>query len=127
MATQLPRLNVTVTPSQHRLLAELGKLQGRSSASFLKELLDAATPLLEASLPIWQQVADEAAAQPERLRAMVQQALLDVKGSVAQLDMMDLIVRTSAASNDPVDAPGQPSGASAPGASAGSSNRSKRA
>lgn len=128
MATKLPRLNVAMTAEQHALLLELGKLQGRSGASFLREMLDAATPMLEASLPIWRAIADEAAAQPERLRALIEQAVADVKGNVAQLDMLELISRTaSTGANDAAEAPGQPSGASAPGASASSSNGAKRA
>jgi hypothetical protein len=51
MPTRLPRLNVTVSEEQHALLMRLGALQGRSAASYLRELLDASTPFLTALAP----------------------------------------------------------------------------
>lgn len=46
MPTLLPRLQVTMTVEQHKLLAELASLCGKSSAGFLRQMIDAATPLL---------------------------------------------------------------------------------
>lgn len=51
MPTRLPRLNVTISEEQHALLMRLGALQGRSAASYLRELLDASTPFLAALMP----------------------------------------------------------------------------
>lgn len=58
MATRLPRLNVTVTHEQHSLLMRLGRAQGRSAASYLRQLLDASTASLEALLAHQEQVSE---------------------------------------------------------------------
>lgn len=113
MTEKLPRLNVTVTHEQHALLAQLGKLQGRSSASFLREMLDVAMPFLRASLPVWEAAARDAAEHPGRLLATIQDALADVKVNVAQIDMMALIASTADPSNDPGADEAAPSGARA--------------
>lgn len=126
MAKKLLRLNVVVTPEQHRLLAELGQLQGRSSASFLREMLDAAEPFLKQSLTVWQEAAKEAAAQPDRLRAMIIEAIADVKGQADQLDMIGLIMRTAPGANDPGAASDAPSVARAPKAAPAVAGRSRR-
>jgi hypothetical protein len=46
MPTKLPRVNVTVTEEQHRLLLELSHCTDLTAAGFLRMMLDAATPLL---------------------------------------------------------------------------------
>lgn len=48
MPTPFPRLSVIVSPEQHQLLADLGGFQGRSSASYVRHLVDLATPTLRA-------------------------------------------------------------------------------
>lgn len=125
MTKKLLRLNVVVTPAQHRLLAELGQLQGRSSASYLREMLDAAEPMLQEALTIWRATAEEAAAQPERLRAMLIEKLAGAAEDARQMDMIALMLRASTASNDAADAQTAPSGARASGASAQPSKRSR--
>lgn len=54
-----PRVNVVVTPEQHTLLLQLSRLQNRSAASFLREMLDNVTPLLRASVPLLTTAAQE--------------------------------------------------------------------
>jgi len=98
MPSKQPRLNVTVTPEQHALLAELGGLQGRSSASFLRELLDAAMPMLEAMLPVYRAAAHQVAMQPEALQKAIKEALAEVDGKRAQLDLLKLMSETSSSS-----------------------------
>jgi len=56
-----PRVNVTVTEEQHAMLLELAALQGGSASSFLRQQLDAATPLLRAALPLLRKAAEESA------------------------------------------------------------------
>lgn len=48
MPSRLPSVMVRITAEQDRLLTELGRLQSRSKASFLRELLDGAEPLYSA-------------------------------------------------------------------------------
>lgn len=50
MPTLNPRLSVVVTPHQRGLLSALGAHQGRSAASYLRMILDSATPHLAALL-----------------------------------------------------------------------------
>jgi hypothetical protein len=50
MPTPHPRLSVIVTADQHALLASLGALQGRSAASYVREIVDASTPHLRVLL-----------------------------------------------------------------------------
>ena len=86
-----PRVNVAVTTEQHSLLMELSALQGRSAASFLREMLDTAEPLLAAALPVWRTIAKETQAQPEMLRAAIQKALDQLDVNVEQLDLLKLL------------------------------------
>ena len=89
MPTRQPRVNVVVTDAQHRLLGELGALQGRSAASFLREMLDASTPMLEAMLPIYRAAAAQQAMQPEALQTAIRDALAGVEANRAQLDLLE--------------------------------------
>lgn len=91
MPTKQPRVNVTISDEQHHLLMALGKLQGRSAASFLREMLDAATPMLEATLPIYEMAAQQAQAQPEALQAAIAKVLGQLDENVDQLDLLSLL------------------------------------
>ncbi len=46
MPTPNPRLSVVVSQEQHELLTDLAGLENRSAASYVRQLLDGATPLL---------------------------------------------------------------------------------
>lgn len=93
MPTRLPRINVAVGEEQHALLLRLGALQGRSAASYLRELLDASTPFLAALLPTLeaakagelQQAEDQALALETMARALFRDADPD------QLDLLEHI------------------------------------
>lgn len=113
MPAKSPRLNVTVTPRQHAVLLELGALQGRSAASFLREMLDGAMPMLDALLPIYRAAALQEAMQPEALQKAIRDAIAGVEAGRDQLDFLGALVASEANSaNDRDDAstPG-PSGA----------------
>lgn len=90
MPTRLPRLNVTVSDEQHALLLRLGALQGRSAASYLRELLDASTPFLTALLPTL-----EAAQAGEERRSAEQAASVEALARSfmqgADADQLDLL------------------------------------
>ena len=93
MPTRLPRLNVTISEEQHALLMRLGALQGRSAASYLRELLDASTPFLAALMPTLeaakagelQLAEDQATALETMARALFRDADPD------QLDLLEHI------------------------------------
>lgn len=46
MPTRNPRVNVCVTPAQHDLLKKLARMQGRSAASLVRDMVDAAEPMM---------------------------------------------------------------------------------
>lgn len=52
MPSDKPRVNVVVSPEQHRLLLDLSRLQGRSASSYLRELLDGVEPYLRHMLEL---------------------------------------------------------------------------
>lgn len=110
MPTANPRIGVVVTPEQHQLLMDLGKLQGRSAASYLNQALDAAEPMLRALLPILRQTAETVAQQPLELQQAIRAALAEVDAKTAQLSLLEHLARVQPdLANDQ-----GPSGADAP-------------
>ena len=101
MPTRNPRVNVCVTSEQHTLLLELGKLQGRSAASFLREMLDSTMPVLIAMLPVYRAAAAQQAMQPEALQLAIRDAIAAVDAGRDQLDFLHHLAHVSSAiSND---------------------------
>lgn len=100
MPSPFPRINVVVSQEQRDLLAELGAIQGRSAASYLRELLDMATPLYRSLMPVLrasQDVRDQVSAGIEqRVAELVQQALTG-KTADGQVDLEEFIAAASAA------------------------------
>lgn len=94
MPTKLPRLSVVVTEEQHALLTRLGALQDRSAASFIRELVDTATPLFRALLPVLDAQAAAIEAQPAQLAKAVTEALQGVLGH--DPDQIDLLAHIAA-------------------------------
>ena len=91
MPSKLPRVNVTVTREQHALLLELARHQGGSAAGFLRQQLDAATPLLRAALPILRRAAQETEATREDIRKLLQAPLkaMEEAGISQQVDFIE--------------------------------------
>ena len=91
MPTKLPRINVTVTPEQHSLLLEMASLNGGSAAGYLRQMLDAATPLLRATVPALRSAAQEmnmTKAEAETQIGEMLRALAEV-GVHPQMDLLD--------------------------------------
>ena len=92
MPSKLPRVNVTVSEEQHALLLELAKLNGGSAAGYLRQMLDAATPLLRATVPALRAASQEmntTKADAEKHIAEMLAALKAV-GVNPQPDLLDL-------------------------------------
>lgn len=91
MPTKLPRLNVTVTEEQHALLLELAKLNGGSAASYMRQMLDAATPLLRATVPALRMAAEEMDATREDAEQQIGAILTALRGAGVNLqpDLLD--------------------------------------
>ena len=114
MPTAKPRFGVCVTKEQHDLLTELGKLQGRSAASYLNQALDAAEPMLRALLPVLRQTAETVAQAPQELQEAIRAALLEVDAKTAQLSLLEHLTRVEPdLANDDARGADAPSGARA--------------
>ena len=87
MPTHRPRVNVVVTDEQHALLSELAKLDPsvRSASSFLRAMLDQATPLLRKTVPMMREDAKER----DTARSELRTALRDFISEAQQMDLLD--------------------------------------
>lgn len=89
MPTKNPRLSVVVTEDQHAILTRLSALQDRSAASFVREIIDTATPLLRVLLATVEAQHETLAAVPEQFAKAVAQTL---SGMLADdPDQLDLV------------------------------------
>ena len=93
MPAKSPRLNVTISDHQHAVLLEIGKLQGRSAASYLREMVDASMPMLEAMLPVFRAAAMQEAMRPEALQTAIRSALAGIEDRRDQLDLLEYLSR----------------------------------
>jgi uncharacterized protein (DUF1778 family) len=84
MPTAKPRVQVTVTESQHHLLRRLAKLQGRSMSAVLAELLEEIAPVLERVAVVMQAAERAQASVREGLRTSAEQAEEQVRPLMAQ-------------------------------------------
>jgi hypothetical protein len=87
MPTQLPRLNVTVTREQHALLLELASLDPDtpSAASFIRQLLDQATPLLRTTVPLMRAAKEAHGGAKETMREELRRFMAEMQ----QMDLLD--------------------------------------
>lgn len=91
------------------MLLELGDLQGRSAASYLREMLDAAMPMLRHALPVLRAAAAHEEEQPEALVRQAQEAIRgtlgELEANVDQLNLLELLAgyTPGSASNDVVE------------------------
>lgn len=110
-ASTSPRVNVVVTPDQHRYLMALARHQNRSAASLVREMIDAAEPLMKRTVELLQ-LTEEANATTRQaaLDALksVLEDLSDLAGTSGQQNLLDLLP----------DAPGGIAGAADTGPSA---------
>lgn len=115
MPTRNPRVNICVDPEQHALLVEFAHLQGRSAASVVKELLDAATPLLRKTVPLLRSAAQEIDNGPEAVEKRLLEVIMEVERVYMDADPAQLLLDVVT----PPDAP-------APSASEGGRDRKRR-
>lgn len=104
MPTKLPRFLVTVTEEQDQLLRQLAEMQHRSVASFLRELLDAATPMLRASVPLLKAARTTVQEQPQALREAAEGYVRAVAFYDDQIDIEEVL----AAIQGPAAGEGEP-------------------
>lgn len=91
MRTWSPRVNVTVTEEQHALLLELAELTELSAAGFLRQMLDAATPLLRKTVPALRASSEEMEEQQDAIREIFAHLMEEFRdtGIIDQLDLLD--------------------------------------
>lgn len=87
----MPRVNVTVTDEQHRLLLELAQLRGGSASSYLRKQLDVSTPLLRAAVPLFRRAAQETEILKSEAEELLEEPLrlLREMGITGQGDLLD--------------------------------------
>lgn len=111
MPTRNPRVNVCVTPAQHQLLAKLGTIQGRSAASIVREMIDAAEPLMVRTVKLFD-IAEEANATTQKAALdALRDVLEEIKALSGHPDQADLLSLLSEASGGGDAANPAPSGA----------------
>lgn len=128
MPSKLPRVNIVCSEDQYSILGELARLQGRSRAAIVREMLDGSTEMLRALLPIYRQAQEAAERQPELLKKAIADALAGIDAQRNQLDMLALIAATPPeGANDghqePAAAPSGAREAEGPGGRPGVSKR----
>ena len=89
MPSKNPRVNVTVTEEQHKLLLELGALQGSSASAILRSQLDAATPLLRAALPLLRKAAEETAVTQDQAARLLAEPLRLLREAMPQDELYE--------------------------------------
>ena len=93
MATQKPRITVTLEPHTYEVLSQLAELQGGSKAGIISELLETVVPVFERTCYVIQMaqqasngVNDEIRASMERSEAKLQVIMNEALG---QLDIFE--------------------------------------
>jgi len=124
MPTSNPRVNVTLTQEQYELLSRLGKLQKRSMASVLAELLAEVVPVLERVVVVGEAAQRAQVQAKEGLRESVERAEAAILPHItAAMDQFDLLLddvtksteRQGAAAANPQRQAQLPVGRGAPG------------
>ncbi len=119
MPTAKPRLQVTVTPKQSDLLRRLSKLQKRSMAAVLAELLETIEPVLERVAVVLEAAVRAQSSALNGLRAATEQAQAEVEPMVMQaLGQLDLLAQVATSEPAPAPALQVPGEAPAPSLSA---------
>lgn len=88
-----PRVNVVITPDQHRYLRTLARHQNRSAASLVREMIDAAEPLMKKTVALLEltEEADTIRRETavEAIRSVLDE-LADLTGTSDQMSLLGL-------------------------------------
>lgn len=89
-----PRVNVVVTPEQHRYLMTLARYQNRSAASLVREMIDAAEPLMKRTVDLLALTEEADTIRREKaveaIRSVLEE-LADLTGTSDQMDLLGLL------------------------------------
>jgi hypothetical protein len=92
MPSILPRLTVVLAPEQHQLLTRLAALQGRSAASYVRHLVEIASPSFRSLLVKLDAVQEHEGAVDENLAAAIDHLVSEAEDQVEdQLDLLSFI------------------------------------
>lgn len=110
MATNKPRITITLEPKTYLLLSRLARIQGRPKSSIVTDIVHAATPMFERMAVILEAAkqADEKTLQKFMESLEVAHALIE-KQAVHMLDQGDLLLSLG----DPAASSGQQKGGNA--------------
>lgn len=110
MATTKPRITITLTEVQHRLLNRLSELQGVSMSSIVVDFLDSVVPVLERVAVVLQQAKDAPESVKKQIRDTAEQAERDMVPFASEMmGQLDMLVGLAG-----VGVGGQPEAAPAP-------------
>lgn len=92
MPSPFPRLTIVLTHEQHHLLSRLASIQQKSQASYVRHLVDLATPSLRALLTPLEQAVAEQEAMDDNLQMALEQGLQEAEDELeAQLEFADAL------------------------------------
>jgi hypothetical protein len=92
MPSPFPRISIVLTHEQHHLLTRLASIQQKSQASYVRHLVDLATPSLRALLTPLEQAVAEQEAMDENLQMALEQGLQEAEEELeAQLEFGDAL------------------------------------
>ena len=91
MPTRNPRVNVVVTPDQHQLLTALAKEQNRSAASLVREMVDAAEPLMRRTVELLDLANTARGMSQTAAREALEAVLQDLQALAGTSDQLDLL------------------------------------
>jgi len=91
MATDKPRLTITLEPHTYTVLSELSRLQGRPKAKIITELLDTVVPVLERTCKVLQLAESASSSVTSGMKDSFEQAEAKLHAMFNQaLDQMDI-------------------------------------
>lgn len=110
MATQKPRITITITPRQHEVLRSISESSGQPMSAFLSEMLEVSMPTLERMATTFQKLKQAQSVERDRyLQSMedTQTVLEEIaQQAMGQLDLFMAAVEDSAVI-PPAPAPAQ--------------------
>jgi uncharacterized membrane protein YccC len=119
MPTAKPRITITLSDDQHRLLSTLGELQGESMSSIVVDLLESVRPPLERLVQVLQAAKDA----PENVRKELKKSAEIAEAEhmplvTSMVGQLDLMLQMVAGSQVRASEPGRPAAKLAPVAKA---------
>ena len=102
MATQKPRITITITPRQHEVLRSISESSGQPMSAFLSEMLEVSMPTLERMATTFQKLKQAQSVERERYLQSMDDTQTVLEGiaqqAMGQFDLFMAAVEDSAVS-----------------------------